>query len=152
MKQNTFTKLMAAGVAGAFALGTAFAQDNQHDNDHDAPPARARARPPVQRLTTTTTSHGRHRHAHHAFAGTEYIMTVRTSTSAEPTTYYYTQDTRRWLIRRRDGADVGASPRHAGDLHLCQRRRSHGRSRNDAAEADHLLREKTTTTTTTTNP
>ncbi len=35
MKQNRFTKLLAAGVAGAFALGTAFASGIKHHDDHD---------------------------------------------------------------------------------------------------------------------
>ena len=81
MKQNTFTKLLAAGAACTFALGTAVAQDS---------------------TTTTTTAAGSTTVSTSAMDGTGTIttfspdgnmMTVRTSSSAEPTTYYYTPQT-----------------------------------------------------------
>ena len=81
MKQNTFTKLLAAGAACTFALGTAFAQDS---------------------TTTTTTAAGSTTVSTSAMDGTGTIttfspdgnmMTVRTSSSAEPITYYYTPQT-----------------------------------------------------------
>jgi len=80
MKQNTFTKLLAAGAACAFALGTAVAQES----------------------TTTTTAAGSTTVSTSAMDGTGTIttfspdgnmMTVRTSSSAEPITYYYTPQT-----------------------------------------------------------
>jgi len=81
MKQNTFTKLLAAGAACTFALGTAVAQDS---------------------TTTTTTAAGSTTVSTSALDGTGTIttfspdgnmMTVRTSSSAEPITYYYTPQT-----------------------------------------------------------
>jgi hypothetical protein len=81
MKQNTFTKLLAAGAACTFALGTAVAQDS---------------------TTTTTTAAGSTAVSTSAMAGTGTIttfssdgnmMTVRTSSSVEPITYYYTPQT-----------------------------------------------------------
>ncbi len=81
MKQNTFTKLLAAGAACTFALGTAVAQDS---------------------TTTTTTAAGSTAVSTSAMDGTGTIttfspdgniMTVRTSSSAEPITYYYTPQT-----------------------------------------------------------
>ena len=81
MKQNTFTKLLAAGAACTFALGTAVAQDS---------------------TTTTTTAAGSTTVSTSAMDGTGTIttfspdgnmITVRTSSSAEPITYYYTPQT-----------------------------------------------------------
>ena len=81
MKQNTFTKLLAAGAACTFALGTAVAQDS---------------------TTTTTTAAGSTTVSTSAMDGTGTIttfspdgnmMAVRTSSSAEPITYYYTPQT-----------------------------------------------------------
>ena len=81
MKRNTFTKLFAAGAACAFALGTAFAQES---------------------TTTTTTAAGSTAVSTSAMDGTGTIttfspdgniMTVRTTSSAEPITYYYTPQT-----------------------------------------------------------
>ena len=81
MKQNTFTKLLAAGAACTFALGTAVAQDS---------------------TTTTSTAAGSTTVSTSALDGTGTIttfspdgnmMTVRTSSSAEPITYYYTPQT-----------------------------------------------------------
>ena len=81
MKQNTFAKLLAAGAAGIFALGTAFAQDS---------------------TTTTTTSAGSTAVSTSTMDGTGTIttfspdgnmMTVRTSADAQPTMYYYTPET-----------------------------------------------------------
>ena len=81
MKQNTFTKLLAAGAACAFALGTTVAQES---------------------TTTTTTAAGSTTVSTSAMDGTGTIttfspdgnmMSVRTSSSAEPITYYYTPQT-----------------------------------------------------------
>lgn len=81
MKQNTFTKLLAAGAACTFALSAAVAQES---------------------TTTTTTAAGSTAVSTSAMDGTGTIttfspdgniMTVRTSSSAEPITYYYTPQT-----------------------------------------------------------
>ena len=37
---------------------------------------------------------------------------------------------------------VDAAPRHAGNLHLCEGCRSHGRDKSDPDKADFLLREE----------
>jgi hypothetical protein len=81
MKQNRFTKLLAAGAACTFALSTAVAQES---------------------TTTTTTAAGSTAVSTSAMDGTGTIttfspdgniMTVRTTSSAEPITYYYTPQT-----------------------------------------------------------
>ena len=36
MKQNTFTKILAAGAACALTIGTAFAQHIKHNHRHDS--------------------------------------------------------------------------------------------------------------------
>jgi hypothetical protein len=80
MKQNPFTKMLAAGAACVLALGAAFAQDT----------------------TTTTTTAGAAGVSTSTIdatgtisaytPGSDYI-TFRTETSAEPVRYYYTKRT-----------------------------------------------------------
>lgn len=80
MKQNPFTKMLAAGAACVLALGAAFAQDT----------------------TTTTTTAGSNAVSTSAIdatgtitaytPGSDYI-TFRTETSPEPVRYYYTRQT-----------------------------------------------------------
>ena len=80
MKQNPFTKMLAAGAACTLALGAAFAQDT----------------------TTTTTTAGSSAVSTSAIdatgtitaytPGSDYIS-FRTETSAEPVRYYYTKQT-----------------------------------------------------------
>jgi hypothetical protein len=84
MKQNRFTKMLAAGAACALALGTAFAQDSSTTTVTAGGAG-------VSASTTTSTMDG---------TGTittftpssDYIM-FRTQASAEPVKYYYTKET-----------------------------------------------------------
>ena len=139
MKQNTFTKLLAAAAACTFALGTAVAQDS---------------------TTTTTTAAGSTTVSTSAMNGTGTIttfspegniMTVRTSSSVEPITYYYTPQT---VVVDPTGATVQLSALRP-DMPVTY---------TYAKQGDRMIvtkvtlqkpityYEKTTTTTTTTNP
>jgi len=139
MKQNTFTKLLAAAAACTFALGIAVAQDS---------------------TTTTTTAAGSATVSTSAMNGTGTIttfspegniMTVRTSSSVEPITYYYTPQT---VVVDPTGATVQLSALRP-DMPVTY---------TYAKQGDRMIvtkvtlqkpityYEKTTTTTTTTNP
>jgi len=139
MKQNTFTKLLAAAAACTFALGIAVAQDS---------------------TTTTTTAAGSTTVSTSAMNGTGTIttfspegniMTVRTSSSVEPITYYYTPQT---VVVDPTGATVQLSALRP-DMPVTY---------TYAKQGDRMIvtkvtlqkpityYEKTTTTTTTTNP
>ncbi len=85
MKLNTFTKLMAAGVAGAFALGTALAQDTSTTTSVTAGGAG------VSASTSTSTMDGTGTITTYT-PGSDYIS-FRTETSAQPVKYYYTKQT-----------------------------------------------------------
>ena len=97
MKQNTFTKLLTAGVISAFALGTTLAQETSTTTTTaGATGVTASSSTTAEGTgvaTTTSTS---------TMDGTGTLTTlspdgdmlkVRTTTSAEPTTYYYTSKT-----------------------------------------------------------
>ncbi len=84
MKQNRFTKMLAAGVACAFAFGTALAQDSSTTTSTTAGGVSA---------STTSSSAMNGTGTITTFSPDGNIMTVRTSTSTQPTTYYYTPQT-----------------------------------------------------------
>ena len=87
MKQNTFTKLFAAGAACALTLGTAFAQETSTTTSVTAGGAG------VSTSTSTSTSAMDGTGTITTFTpGSEYIA-MRTTTSAEPVKYYYTKQT-----------------------------------------------------------
>ena len=81
------------------------------------------------------------------------MMTVRTSTSAQPTMYYYTQKTTVVDPTACRGADC---PLLRPDMPVSYTYAKEGDrmvvTKDDAAKAAHDYYEKTTTTTTTTNP
>ena len=85
MKQNTFIKLLAAGVAGAFALGTAVAQESSTTTTTTAGTAGASTSVSTSTMdgTGTITTYT---------PGSDSI-TFRTEASAEPVKYYYTKQT-----------------------------------------------------------
>ncbi len=83
MKRNTFTKLLSAGVAGAFALGTALAQDSSTTTTTAG----------TTGVSSTTTSSLDGTGTLTTLSPTGNMMTVRTTTGTEPTTYYYTEKT-----------------------------------------------------------
>ena len=139
MKQNTFTKLLAAGAACIFALGTAFAQES---------------------TTTTTTTAGSTGISTSTMDGTGIIttfspdgntMTVRTSASAQPTIYYYTPQT---VVVDPTGAAVQISALRP-DMpvtYTYTREGNHMVVTKVTLQKPIAYYEKTTTTTTTTNP
>ena len=85
MKQNTFTKLLAVGAAGAFALGTTFAQDTSTTTSVTAGSTDAST------TTSTSTMDGTGTITTYT-PGSDYIM-FRSQASAEPVKYYYSKDT-----------------------------------------------------------
>ncbi len=95
MKQTTFTKFLTAGVIGAFALGTALAQDSSTTTTTTAGTTGVSASTTTADTGTTTTSTS-------VQTGTGTLgtlspdgdmMTVRTTTGSSPATYYYTKNT-----------------------------------------------------------
>jgi hypothetical protein len=84
MKQNTFTKILAAGAACALALGTAFAQQSSTTTvttgGSDA-------------STTTSTSTLDGTGTITAFTPSSDYITFRSETSTEPMKYYVSKDT-----------------------------------------------------------
>jgi hypothetical protein len=88
MKQNTFTKLMAAGIAGAFALGTAMAQQSDTTTTTTAGAAGVAS---TTSSTSTSTMDGTGTLS--TFSPDSNMMTVRTTTSSAPATYYFTKQT-----------------------------------------------------------
>jgi hypothetical protein len=139
MKQNTFTKLLAVGAACTFALGTAVAQES---------------------TTTTTTAAGSTTVSTSAMNGTGTIttfspegnmMTVRTSSSVEPITYYYTPQT---VVVDPTGATVQLSALRP-DMPVTYTYTKQGDRMivtKVTLQKPITYYEKTTTTTTTTNP
>ncbi|MEO6873012.1 MAG: hypothetical protein ABI233_12455 [Chthoniobacterales bacterium] len=85
MKQNRFTKLMAAGVISAFALGTALAQETSTSTTTTAGATGTEA------TTTTSTMDGTGTIT--TFTPGSDFISFRTETSAEPVRYYYTKST-----------------------------------------------------------
>jgi hypothetical protein len=84
MKQNRFTKMLAAGAACALALGTAFAQDSSTTTVTAGGAG-------VSASTTTSTMDGTGTIT--AFTPSSDYITFRTQASAEPVKYYYTKET-----------------------------------------------------------
>ena len=83
MKPNTLTKILAAGAACAFALGTAFAQESSTTTSVTAGSTGVSTSTSTLDGTGTITAYT---------PGAEYI-TFRTQTSAEPVKYYYSKQT-----------------------------------------------------------
>ena len=84
MKQNRFTKMLAAGTACALALGTAFAQESSTTTVTAGGAG-------VSASTTTSTMDGTGTIT--AFTPSSDYITFRTETSTEPVKYYYTKET-----------------------------------------------------------
>ena len=84
MKQNRFTKILAAGAVCAFALGTAFAQESSTTTVTAGGAG-------VSTSTSTSTLDGTGTITAYT-PGSDYI-TFRTQTSAEPVKYYYSKQT-----------------------------------------------------------
>jgi hypothetical protein len=81
MKQNRFTKLLAAGAACSLALSTVVAQDTSTTTTAGAAGV----------TTSTSTLNGTGTIT--AFTPSSDYITFRTETSAEPVRYYVTKDT-----------------------------------------------------------
>ena len=84
MKPNRLTKILSAGAACAFALGTAFAQESSTTSVTAGSTG-------VTASTTTSTMDGTGTITAYT-PGADYI-TFRTGTSAEPVRYYYSKQT-----------------------------------------------------------
>ncbi|HEY3601688.1 MAG TPA: hypothetical protein VGK72_07010 [Chthoniobacterales bacterium] len=82
MKQNRFTKLLAAGAACALALGTVVAQDTSTTTTTAGGAG-----------VTTSTSTLNGTGTITAFTPSSDYISFRTETSAEPVKYYVTKDT-----------------------------------------------------------
>jgi hypothetical protein len=85
MKPNRLTKILAAGAACAFALGTAFAQESSTTTSVTA------GSTGVSTSTSTSTMDGTGTITAYT-PGADYI-TFRTQTSTEPVKYYYSKQT-----------------------------------------------------------
>lgn len=85
MKPNRLTKILAAGAACAFALGTAFAQESSTTTSVTA------GSTGVSTSTSTSTLDGTGTITAYT-PGADYI-TFRTQTSTEPVKYYYSKQT-----------------------------------------------------------
>jgi hypothetical protein len=85
MKQNTFTKMLAAGAACALALGTALAQEASTTTTTSAGSTGV--------STTTSTSSLDATGTITAFTPSSDYIIFRTETSAEPVRYYVTKET-----------------------------------------------------------
>ena len=83
MKHDALTKLLAGGVACAFALGTALAQDSSTTTTTTAGAAGATT------TTSATTSTG----TISAMTPDSSMFTVRTESSTAPVNYYYSRST-----------------------------------------------------------
>ncbi len=84
MKQNTFTKILAAGAVCAFALGTALAQDSSTTTVTAGGAG-------VSTTTSTSTMDGTGTIT--AFTPSSDFITFRTETSTEPVKYYFSKQT-----------------------------------------------------------
>ena len=84
MKPNRLTKILAAGAACAFALGTAFAQESTTTSVTAGSTG-------VSTSTSTSTLDGTGTITAYT-PGSDYI-TFRTQTSTEPVKYYYSKQT-----------------------------------------------------------
>ncbi len=149
MKPNTLKKMFAAGTACALALGTAFAQETSTTTSVTAGTTGAT----TTSSATTSTSAMDGTGTITTFSPDGNMMTVRTSTSAEPTTYYYTPQT---VVVDSNGATVQPAMLKA-DMPVTY---------SYAKEGDRMVvtkvtlqkpityyeKKETTTTTTTTNP
>ncbi|MGI8958119.1 MAG: hypothetical protein ACR2II_14575 [Chthoniobacterales bacterium] len=88
MKQNTFTKLFAAGAACALTLGTALAQDTSTTTAVTAGGAGVSS---TSTSTSASTMDGTGTITTYS-PGSDYIM-FSSAASAEPVRYYYSKDT-----------------------------------------------------------
>ena len=87
MKQNTLTKLLAAGAVSAIALTTAFAQTSTTTSTTKTDPVTSTS----STTTSTTTTDGSGTITSYT-PGSDYIS-FRTETSSAPVKYYYTKST-----------------------------------------------------------
>jgi hypothetical protein len=83
MKQNTFTKLLAAGAACTLALGTALAQETSTTTTTTAGSTGVSTSTSTMDGTGTIT----------AFTPSSNYITFRTETSSEPVKYYFSKQT-----------------------------------------------------------
>jgi hypothetical protein len=83
MKQNTFTKLLAAGAACTLALGTALAQETSTTTTTTAGSTGVSTSTSTMDGTGTIT----------AFTPSSNYITFRTETSSEPVKYYFSKET-----------------------------------------------------------
>src|SRR5437773_7086105 len=84
MKQNTFTKMLAAGAVCVFALGTTLAQESNTTTVTAGDTG-------VSTTTSTSTMDGTGTIT--AFTPSSDSITFRTETSTEPVKYYVTKQT-----------------------------------------------------------
>ena len=84
MKQNTFTKILAAGAVCAFALGTTLAQDSSTTTVTAGGAG-------VSTTTSASTMDGTGTIT--AFTPSSDYITFRTQTSTEPVKYYFSKQT-----------------------------------------------------------
>ena len=85
MKQNRFTKMLAAGVACALTLGTALAQETSSTTTTTAGPTGVTTTTTERTIDATGTVT--------AFTPSSDYITFRSETSAEPVRYYVTKET-----------------------------------------------------------
>ena len=86
MKQNRFTKMLAAGALSALALGTAFAQESSTTTVTAGGTG-------VSTTTSTSTSTLDGTGTITAFTPNSDFITFRTQTSTEPVKYYFSKQT-----------------------------------------------------------
>jgi hypothetical protein len=142
MKQNTFTKMLAAGAACALALGTALAQESNSTTVTTDGGG-------VTTSTTTTTRDGTGTIT--AFSPNSDFITFRTEASAEPVKYYFTKDT---TVVDPEGNTVEFSMLKPDmPVHYTYIKKGHRMVISKVTlEKPVSYYKKTTTTTTTTNP
>ena len=144
MKQNTFIKLLAAGVGCAFALGTALAQESSTTTTTTAGTNGASTSVSTSTMDGTGTIT--------AYTPGSDFITFRTEASAAPVKYYYTKQTTlvdpeghavEWSMLRPD-MPVHYTYVKEGDRMVV--------TRVTLEKPISYYEKKTTTTTTTTNP
>ncbi len=126
--------MLAAGAAGAVALGTAFAQESSTTTTTTA------GTTGVSESTTSTSTLSGSGTITAYTPGSDYI-TFRTESSTTPVKYYYTKKT---VLVDPEGRTVewtALKPDMPVTYSYTQRRRPHGRDQGDASEAAVVLRE-----------
>ena len=133
MKQNTFTKILAAGAACTLALGTVLAQETSTSTTTTT------GSTGVSTSTSTSTMDGTGTIT--AFTPSSDYITFRTQTSSEPVKYYFSKQT---TVVDPEGNTVEMSMlRPDMPVHYTyQGRRPHGHHQGDVGKADLLLQER----------